>query len=282
MVLPEAEAKLFYKLFLSLLEYVNWHLQVIPSTKDFWSAAKLPIKEVGKVRNALYKNPNLLVRFVEENPKGFSQEELAIVTSWRHRVEGKFYVMRYLKQYTVFMSAKEPHHLYGVLGLYDPIKETLAQAGPLPILVEAVLLPFRDRIIYDGMIASYPILFGAGIRGELNKIYNRMKLREGIIEQLVGPTGEPQRRTSLERKATRKPVPDWRPMIDEIAERVAEIRQTETPLQGATLKLLRAVVGLAQTAFHQPENREEYYHRLRQVHSALTRLENFLLEEDDG
>lgn len=281
MVLPEVEVKLFYKLFLSLLTYVNRNLEIVPSIRDFRTAGKLPIERVREVRDALYKSPNLLDRFVDENPEGFSQEELAIVASWRYRVEGEFYIMRYLKQYTVFMSAGKPYHLYGVLGLYSPIEEVLAEAGPLPILVKAVLLPFRDRIIYDGLIESYSILFGGGIRQSLNQIYNRLKQREGIIEQLVGPTGEPQVRTSLDRKAPRKPAPDWRPMIDEIAERVAKMRQTDTLLQGATLKLLRAVVGLAQAAFRQPEEREEYIRRLRQVRSALIRLINFLEEEEE-
>ena len=33
---------------------------------------------------------------------------------------------------------------------------------PLPTMVKATLLPFRDRIIYDGLVNPYPHLLRAG------------------------------------------------------------------------------------------------------------------------
>jgi hypothetical protein len=55
---------------------------------------------------------------------------------------------------------------------------------PLPVYVQAVLLPFEGQIIYDGLLQSYAVVFGPGIRARLNEEYRNA--REGIITTL-GP-----------------------------------------------------------------------------------------------
>jgi hypothetical protein len=277
MNLSTEDTKLFYKLHWSLLAYANQHLKIMPPVASFEEVGKRPIEQVAQLRNALHDNLDLLERFLAENPAGFSPQELAIVASWRHCVRGDFYILRFLKPYAVFLSGKEPLHLYGVLGLFDPI-EKVTQGAPLPVLVKATLLPFRERIIYDGIMSFYSIFFGGGIRGDLNETYSRLKEREGIIEQLAGPTGEPQIRTNLARKALARPAPDWRPAIDEIVAQVAKMRQTDTRLQGAAFSLLRAAASLAQATLHEKDAEAAAARHLRPVRTALTRLERLLDE----
>lgn len=278
MSLSPEDTELFYKLHRSLLAYANQHLKVIPPVASFEEVGKRPIEQIAQLRNALYDNINLLERFLAENPPGFSPQELAIVASWRHMVRGDFYILRFLKPYTVFLSGQEPTHIYGVLGLFDPLEVVLGGA-PLPLAVLATLLPFRGRIIYDGIMKVYSITFGGGIRGNLNKTYSRLKEREGIIEQLAGPTGEPQIRTSLSRKAPARPAPDWRPAIDEIAAQVEKMRQTDTKLQGAAFGFLRAAASLAQATLSERDAEEEAVRHLRPARAALTKLERLLCEE---
>jgi hypothetical protein len=277
MNLSTEDTQLFYKLHWSLLAYANQHLKIMPPVASFEEVGKRPVEQIVQVRNALHDNLDLLEQFVAENPAGFSPQELAIVASWRHMVKGDFYILRYLKPYAVFLSGQEPTHLYGVLGLYDPI-EKVTQSFPLPVLVKATLLPFREHIIYDGIMNFYSLFFGGGIRRDLNETYSRLKEREGIIEQLVSPTGEPQVRTSLARKALAKPAPDWRPAIDEIVAQVAKMRQTDTRLQGAAFGLLRAAASLAQATLSAGDAEAEAAHHLRPVRTALTRLERLLDE----
>jgi hypothetical protein len=156
MNLSTEETQLFYQLRLALLAYTNQYLKVIPQATTAEEVGKQPVEQVARLRDALHAKPELLERFVAENPTRFSAQELAIVASWRHRVSGDFYIMRHLKPYTVFMSGRGTPHLYGVLGLYDPLEEVTGGA-PLPILVQATLLPFRDHIIYDGILSFYRI-----------------------------------------------------------------------------------------------------------------------------
>jgi hypothetical protein len=277
MNLSTEDTRLFYKLHWSLLAYANQHLKIMPPVASFEEIGKWPIEQVAQLRNALHDQLDLLEQFVAENPPGFSPQEMAIVASWRHLVKGDFYILRFLKPYAVFLSGEEPTHLYGVLGLFDPI-EKVTQGAPLPVLVKATLLPFRDCIIYDGIMSFYSIFFGGGIRGDLNETYSRLKEREGIIEQLAGPTGEPQIRTNLARKAPAKPAPDWRPAIDEIVAQVEKMRQTDTKLQGAAFGLLRAAASLAQATLHEKDAEEAAARHLRPVRTALTKLERLLDE----
>ena len=125
--------------------------------------------------------------FITHNPANLSADDLALVDSWKYRVVGDFYVFRYLKKHTVFLSNESPMRAYGVLGIVSPIEEIL---GPyLPILVQAVLLPFGDRIIYDSLLSSYSIYFGGGWRGSLKDAYRQIQEREGIITSLIPDAG---------------------------------------------------------------------------------------------
>ena len=178
------DGKLFYKLFSALLGYVNRKLNVVPeqfSNENEYTS--LSPQTRGKVRDALYSNRELIDQFVAENPAGLSPEELEIVASWKHALVGRFYILRYLKKYTIFLSANDkPYKAYGVLGLADPMEEVVGR--PLPVLCNAVLLPLKQQIIYDGLIAPYSIFFGGGVRRNLNEDYNRAKEEFGIITSL--------------------------------------------------------------------------------------------------
>jgi hypothetical protein len=276
MNLSTGDVRLFYKLHGSLLAYANRHLKVIPRAVTFESILEQPKAQIIKLRDALHSTPELLERFVAENPEHLPPEELALVGSWRHRVSGDLYIVRYLKPYTVFMSGTEPPRLYGVLGLIDPL-EVVVRSAPLPIWVKAVLLPFRDRIVYDGLITSYSIYFGKGFRTSINEAYNRLKESEGIIEQLVNEAGGPQSRTHLASRLPRKPAPDWRPALDEIVAQTERMRRADTKLQEAALSLLRAAAHLTQAALEDGRG-DAAARQLRSVRMALTKVEKLLFQ----
>ena len=94
-------------------------------------------------------------------------EELAIVASWKFAVGGSFFVFRYLKQSAVFLSDKLPPTACGVLALASPLEEVIGTY--LPVLVKGVLLPINGRIISDGLLSTFPIAFGPGIRRSLSE-----------------------------------------------------------------------------------------------------------------
>jgi hypothetical protein len=183
MLLTPQDAGLFFRLHRTLMFFVNQRLQVLPDDlagPEEFSALAPEVRL--KVRNALLGHTDLVPSFVEENPARLPDDELAIVRSWQHLVAGKFYLFRYLKQYTVFLSTDEPPVAYGVLALADPLEELV---GPyLPVLAETVLLPFKDKIVYDGLLSAYRISFGPGIRRSLNDSFKEAKARNGVVTSL--------------------------------------------------------------------------------------------------
>ena len=186
MHLTEKEVERFYTIWFPLLHFVNQHRNVVPSFPKEWHNAHVPPEVAVPVRNALWEDDALREAFITENPAGLSQDDLALVESWKHRVADNFFIFRHLKKYTVFIDGSSPANGYGVQGITTSLEEI---AGPyLPIYVQAVLLPFEDRIIYDSLLSSYPIQFGGGYRSSLKDTYRDIQERGGIITKL--PLGD--------------------------------------------------------------------------------------------
>jgi len=183
MILSPQDAELFFKLHRALMFFVNQRLQAVPDRPaDPDEFSLLSPETLLKVRDAFLQHTDLIQSFIEENPARLSDEELAIVGSWQHRVHGKFYIFREMQKYMVFLSTAKPTVAYGVLALWQPFEELI---GPyLPIMTETVLLPFKDMIVYDGLMTSYNISFGGGVRRMLNESYKEAKARHGIVTTL--------------------------------------------------------------------------------------------------
>lgn len=62
------------------------------------------------------------------------------------------------------------------------VDETFNQK--LPLLADAFLLPFNDKIIYDGILGIGHIHFGSGISKSINSDYMKAKSLFGIITYL--------------------------------------------------------------------------------------------------
>jgi len=100
----------------------------------------------------------------------------------------------------VLLSTDKQPIAYGVLALSQPFEELI---GPyLPVLTETVLLPFQGMIVYDGLLRSYRVSFGSGIRRSLNESFKEANARHGIVTTL------PMSDEPLPPKAPKaKPVP---------------------------------------------------------------------------
>ena len=207
MLLIPPEAQLFFKLHRTLMFFVNQRLQVLQdeiATPEEFSG--LPPEVRLKVRNAFLDDSDLIEFFVDQNPANLPDDELDIVHSWRHLVAGKFYIFRELKKHTVFLSSEDQPIAYGVTALTQPFEELIGSYRP--VLIDTVLLPFKDKIVYDGLLAGMGVSlsFGPGIRRMLNESYQAAKNRHGIITSLpvsakaIEPIAMP--RSKPRRKAT--------------------------------------------------------------------------------
>jgi hypothetical protein len=139
----------------------------------------LEIIDKFEIRNALYEQTDFIDDFIKENPIGMSEEEKAIVLGFKNFVEGSFFVVKYLKNYAVFL---QDGIAFGVLGLGSPVE--WLTGGDSPIMIETVLLPFKGQIVIDGIVQGSPISFGPGYRKSINQEYQEAKAKHGIVLQL--------------------------------------------------------------------------------------------------
>jgi hypothetical protein len=170
MILEPDEAELFDRAWWPLLEWVNKRRKVVPTFARDQPAI------VNKVRKVLWSDDRLIDAYVK-GPVG--DAERALITSWKRRTSDIYMVFKHMKKHSIFMTKK----VYAVLGIHTPIAEFLPT---LPTLVGAVLLPFGDRIIIDGLLEStdLQIKFGYGARGMLQQQYREAIRANKLVTSL--------------------------------------------------------------------------------------------------
>ncbi len=182
MNLPEKDVDRFFRLFHGLLLYINKKFKIIKSLKKPDDIFGAPINDVLELKEKLYSDPAMIDTFAEENPMGFPSEDLDVIRSWKNFVRGNFIIMSYKKNYTIFLELTDPPKAYGLLGLRSSFQEMLGQY--LPISVELTMLPYEDKITYDGTLLSNRVIFGPNMRRDFRIHLNQAKGLYGIITRL--------------------------------------------------------------------------------------------------
>lgn len=181
MKLDEDEKDTFFDLYFNLLFYTDRKLKVINWEDGPSSFRESRPEALVKIREALFDNPEVLDSYIEENPPDLSEEKLDILSGWKDFVKEEFIVYKHLKNHTVFLEWESPHRAYGVLGLEEGIDEVVPY---VPHPVKTVLLPFKGKIVYDGLVNTYSIKFGSNVKKEINEYYLKAKSKYGLITSL--------------------------------------------------------------------------------------------------
>jgi len=153
-----------------------------------------------KLRDHILKHPHLIDAYLEENSSTMSPEDVETVKAWRkYFIKDQFHVVRHLQDYLVYLKWDENPKAYGVVSAGIPMDR---QIWPeLPVMIETVLLPYKGRIINDGLTRTWNIRFGSGIRKSIEDDYRKARSLSGIITSLphedVEPTDEDRLRAYL-------------------------------------------------------------------------------------
>lgn len=269
MNLSPEDNKLYFKLMWSLLFYVNKQRHILSDMASPDEFARLPSEKKLKVRNVLWDNPKLIEAFLQENPEKLANDELEIVRRWKDFIKGSFFILRHLKKYSIFIGNSD--QVYAVMGLLSPLEDVIPSYA-LPRMVEAILLPFKGLIIYDGLFTGYNISIGGGIRADLNHTYAVAKQKERIITTLEPDLAVPQ-------SSAPKRTKDLLPKLNEIALQMSALKG-DTPLQNASISLARASLELAIIAAKEHADFSKLQPAQRKIHRASTRLNNLLEIEE--
>ncbi len=179
MILSQEDGQLYYELWLPLLNFVNRKHHVSDKLNNIATIKEMDPVEVKKVANKLWSDIAIIDDYLEECVD-LPEEHKEIIRSWKRRVQGKFMMERHLKKGTIFISV-ENEEVYQVSGIVSSWEE-MFYGAPMPLLIEATFMPFKDVIISDGLVISHNILVGGGMKRVLKDAYMAAK-KSGQIHQ---------------------------------------------------------------------------------------------------
>jgi hypothetical protein len=268
MKLSKQDADLFFRLMWSLQYFVNLELGILPEITTVADYQKLPTAKKLNVRDALFDHIELVDPYRKVNPQNLSAEELEIIRSWKKFRRGDFFVERLLKKYAVFIGGDQ---VYAVLALRDPFQDVIPPVS-LPYYVKAVLLPFKGKIIYDGMLQGYRVSFGRGIKYDLKETYMAAKQNGRIIESL-DPTKQAENAV-----VNRKPGKDYSPTMDEISQQAKTLRSSRNApaIYSPAFRLTKAGIAFAKLAVEDSDDIDGLRKALKKVENAIRRVETVL------
>ncbi|RMG33050.1 MAG: hypothetical protein D6732_12545 [Methanobacteriota archaeon] len=181
--LSKSEVAQFYRIHFALLQYTNDRYNIsapLDFSNHLGAFSQEQLHEIVlPVRDYLFAHPKIVDEFIQKNPPNLSPEDLKLAKGWKHAVTGQFTIYKHLKAYTLVFSG-EKERLYGIWGLGDPLEQVFPKQT-LPLMAEMVVLPFKDRLVYDGLVRVYPILFGGGIQRSLKTEVEETQARYGVI-----------------------------------------------------------------------------------------------------
>ena len=173
-----SECTIFYETWYGLMSFINNKKKII--NVEIKPIYPNPVGDelIYKIREVLWENPDLIDEYLASAslPKGKAD----LLKSWRnHYIKGTFLVVDHKMECSVLIGSDKQDRdiLYGVKG----ISRSLANVLPyeLPIQIQAVLLPFKDKIIYDSLIGTVDMRFGNGAKKMFAEMYEKA-LKNGI------------------------------------------------------------------------------------------------------
>ena len=136
-----------------------------------------------------------------------------------------------------------------------------------PVYVKAILLPFKGKIIYDGLLQTYSLFFGKGITSELKDIYLRAKQNEQIILNL-----EQLSQTKKVKKII--PTKDWTSEINELVTKAKKLKgeKGQPMINSPIFSLVKLSIDLAQKSVSGCQDGEYYYQKLQRAEYLLRQV----------
>ena len=180
--LSRSECTLFYETWYGLMGFVNKRKKVISTAIKPVYPNPVSEEHIYKVREVLWENPELIDDYLGTSM--LSDEKIELLKAWRdHHKKGMFFLVDYKPEYAVIIGSNEQKEdrLYGIKGISRSLSDAMQRE--IPLQLETVLLPFKDKIIYDSFMSSMPIGFGEGAKKAFREMYENA-LVHGIMTNL--------------------------------------------------------------------------------------------------
>ena len=168
--LSKKEADLFYKIYFGLLDFTNQKFKIKPGYKIYNKTGINP-QDISEIVDKFWKTKDgVVLEFCLANPYKFNSEEIKMTQNFRKGFRDMFIIVEYQKDYTAMMCNDKA---YMIKGINSNIDEVIPYKD-LPYVVLTSIIPFGDKLIYDGLFMSYNISFGMGFKKTVERDYEGM------------------------------------------------------------------------------------------------------------
>ena len=237
MLLSREEAEMVYKLHCAVMEFANEQICGTGAPGSVPVYSEFSLEKRREVVKAFLGRPELIDAFIGANRDRFSPDELEVVYAWRHLVAGRFIALRQLKNHMILLACDLSQTVYGVMGLSQPIEQVIPKR--LSAMIETVLLPFRGKIVYDGLISTVNVTFGPGARRNFDDQYRTAKANHAVVTSLAeGAVENPVRSEAPElrpAKGSQQSVPGVHQIRKQLIEMIDGFCQTSLNEEYAAL-----------------------------------------------
>lgn len=162
--LSKEDAKLFYKIYFGLLEFTNNKYKIRPNYKIYNKKGINPY-EINDIIDIFWKNKDIIVlEFCLANPYKFNSEELKITSEFKKGIRDIFIIAKFYEEYTAVMNT---NRVYMIKGINDNLDNVISYKNiPKPSIM--TIIPFKDVLIYDGVITDLGIKLDPGFDKAVN------------------------------------------------------------------------------------------------------------------
>jgi hypothetical protein len=230
MLLPPDDLPDYFRYLESLMRFVQRDMlpqgKKGPKPKPY---QKQPVQRRFEIHKHFGAEPGRIVAaYVEANPDRLSEAELAEIAAWKDAVAGRLVFFRQLKKHLIVIEADANPRVFGVLGLTQPFEDLVTQ--PFPAIVETMILPFRGHLVSDGLISTYSVFIGPGIRKGLEDSYRAAKATGAVLESF-GPPKTSAQAPPKKRAARKAPPNPLKGLVGRLRKRFREIRAERARLR---------------------------------------------------
>lgn len=163
------DSRLFLKLYYAVLDFTNDRYKIKPNYNVFNS--NYNISDLSLIVETFWIYKEIIIEeFCYINPFKLQDFELELVLDFKKSVRDVFIIMEYFENYAAFMSLD---NVYMVKGIKRNICEIFFY-NDLPVGVYATILPFKGKLVFDGIALQLQINMNLNFYNMLDNVYRSL------------------------------------------------------------------------------------------------------------
>ncbi len=171
--LPRRGADQFYKLYLSLIDYVNQKYEINLDVGKIEKQEETNPELIKDIDDYLWEHKNVIDEYIKDNPLNLKQDELDIVANFKSALTSdEFILVGFDRDYTRILS--NDGMIYMVKGIRDNI-DKMIKNREIPVHIKTTLLMFKGRIIHNSFMYYRDIDYSSDLRNEIAFLCDKAK-----------------------------------------------------------------------------------------------------------